>query len=109
MAYKPMCFKKTVGTAGTAEQLTTANILTPMVIIQAFDDNLTDTTPDGVFVGDNQVDKTLFNGTELNPRESVTFTAVNKGSGVELVDLSNIWIDADVAGDGVAVCYLQEV
>lgn len=109
MPYKPMCIKKTVGTAGTAEQLTTANILTPSVIIQAFDDNLTNSTPDDVFVGDNQVDKTLFNGTELNPRESITFTAVEKGSGVELVNLSDIWIDADVAGDGVTACYLQEV
>lgn len=108
MAYKPMCIKKTIGTAGTAEQLTTANILTPSVVIQAHDDNA-NAGNDGVFVGDNQVDETLFNGIELEARESVTFTAVNKGSGLELINLSDIWIDANTADDGVTACYLQEV
>lgn len=108
MAYKPICFKKTVGVAGTPERLTTANIMTSRVTIQAFDDNLTNSTPDGVFIGDNQVDKTLFNGIELNPRESVTFSAIDPKAGRGLISLRDIWIDADVADDGVIVCYLQE-
>jgi len=104
MAYKPMIIKKTVTTAGTAERLTEANIMTPSVIIQAADDNT-----DGVFVGDNQVDKTLFNGIELNARESVTFSAVDPKSGKGLISLRDIWIDVDTSSDEVIACYLAEV
>jgi len=109
MAYKPMVIKKLVTTAGIAERLTTSNVLTPSVVIQAFDDNDTDGVPDGVFVGDSQVDKTLFNGIELNPRESVTFSAIDPKSGGGLISLQDIWIDADVTNDGVTATYLEEV
>lgn len=105
MAYKPICIKKTISSAGTAERLTTANIFTPSVIIQAADDNT-----NGMFVGDNQVDKDLFNGIELNARESVTFSLINVGSGTELISLRDIWIDSDTAStDAVIACYLMEI
>jgi len=95
MAYKPMIIKKT---------LTEANIMTPSVIIQAADDNT-----NGAFVGDNQVDKTLFNGIELNARESVTFSAVDPKSGKGLISLRDIWIDVDTSSDEVVACYLMEI
>jgi len=104
MAYKPMIIKKTVTTAGTAERLTDLDILTPSVIIQAADDNT-----NGAFVGDSQVDKTLFNGVELNARESVTFNAVDPKSGKGLISLRDIWIDVDTSLDEVIACYLAEV
>jgi len=104
MPYKPMIIKKTITTTGTAERLTEANILTPSVIIQAADDNT-----NGVFVGDNTVDKTLFNGIELDARESVTFSAIDPKSGRGLISLRDIWIDVDTSADEVIACYLMEV
>jgi len=103
MSYKLACIKKTVAATGTAERLTDADLFSPSVIIQAFDDNT-----NGVHIGDSQVDKTLFNGTELDARESVTFSLINVGSGVELISLRDIWIDVDTNSDGVTATYLQE-
>ena len=101
MAYKPMIIKKLVTTKGTAERLTTSNILTPSVTIQANDDNTADA---GVFVGDNQVEYTTFTGIELNARESIT-----PKSGKGLISLRDIWIDTDNNGEGVTATYLEEV
>ena len=106
MAYKPMIIKKLVTTKGTAERLTTSNILTPSVTIQANDDNTADA---GVFVGDNQVEYTTFTGIELNARESITFSAVDPKSGKGLISLRDIWIDTDNNGEGVTATYLEEV
>ena len=104
MAYKPMCIKKTISSAGTAERLTTSNIKTPSVIIQAADDNT-----NGFFVGDNQVDKDAFNGIELNARESVTFSAIDPKSGEGLISLKDIWVDSDTGStDAVVACYLMD-
>ena len=105
MAYKPMIIKKLVTTAGIAERLTTTNILTPSVTIQANDDN----SSGGAFVGDSQVDKDLFTGIELDPRESITFAAIEPKSGNGLISLKDIWIDADGSGEGVTATYLEEV
>lgn len=106
MAYKPMVIKKLITTKGTAERLTKFNILTPSVIIQANDDNTADA---GVFVGDSQVNYVLFNGIELNLRESVTFSAVDPKSGKGLISLRDIWLDTDTDGEGVTATYLEDV
>ena len=63
----------------------------------------------GVFVGDNQVDKTLFTGIELNKRESVTFSAHDPQSCRGLISLRDIWIDVDTSSDEAVACYLTEV
>ena len=104
MQYKPMCFKKTVAASGTAERLTTSNLAVVYVSIQAFDDNT-----NGIFIGDSQVDKTLFNGIELNGREAVTFGAIQPGMGMDLISLKDIWIDADTTSDGVTVICLVPI
>ena len=103
MAYKPAIMKVNLTASGTAQRITSANILTPSVIIQAADDNT-----DGVMIGDNQVDKTLFNGIELDARESVTFTAIDPKSGKGLISLRDIWFDGDTTNDDIIVCYLIE-
>ena len=93
---------KTVTTAGTRVQLTTAKILVPMVVIQALSGN---TNP--VFVGSTNVSSTLY-FVRLAATNSVSITALTAGSGVTMVDLSSIWLDATTSAEGVNVGYMEQ-
>lgn len=108
MEYIPRCFRKAVTTAGTGEQLTTADIETPAVLIQAEVSNTGQ-----IYVGDSQVnysatDASIITGVELDSGDSISFDIADCGEDAA-INLSGIWLDAGVSGDGVWVTYLQEV
>ena len=111
MNYRPKVIRKAVGAAGTRERLTTAEILTPYVAIQAIQGNA-----GNVFVGDDQVSST--NGFELSTlasstggshREaSIIFDAGSFGRPGDLINLREIWLDCSTGSQSVTALFLDE-
>jgi len=102
-AVKPRCFTKAVTTAGTREQLTTAELYAPAVLIQAEVSNTGQ-----VYVGDKAV-SSANTGIELDSGDSITLSASDLGWTGALISLKDIWLDVSVSTDGVWCTYLQEV
>ena len=92
---------KAVTTAGTREQLTTASLKVPAVMIQAEVSNTGQ-----VYAGDNQVSATDC-GVELDSGDSITISAAELGWAEGKIDLSTIWLDVSVSTDGVWCTYLE--
>lgn len=107
MRYKPRTFIVDVTTAGTKQQITTANIQTPWVMLQVLDGN-----SGSIFVGDDQVSST--NGIELketNYAGADLFAPhlILSVPAPATISLSDIWVDTSNSGDDVAVMYLERI
>jgi hypothetical protein len=100
MILAPKVLSKTVATAGTREQLTTANLRVASVVIQASPSNT-----GIVYVGDNQVSSSV--GIALNANSSITFSNDDLGEGDAKIALNKIWVDVSVGGEGVSILYLE--
>ena len=88
----------TVTTAETAEQITALDIPSTGLIVQA------NTVNAGlIYVGDSTV--TSSNGMELEAGETFSITAEEIGSSNDEIVLSDVWIDAQLDGDGVRIQY----
>ena len=81
--------QKTVAAPGTAEQLATARQVNSPLMVKALSANT-----DLVFIGQVTGDVTSANGLQLAAGDVVIFSNVG--------DLSEIWLDVAVAGEGVA-------
>jgi hypothetical protein len=101
MKLKLSHFRKTVTTAGTREQLTTSEVKSPSVSIQALRAN-TNT----VFIGNNQVSSTT-HFVSLAAGGTTVLSAEAFGLAGAQIDLSQIWLDVGVNGEGVVVGYLD--
>jgi len=99
MRLKPYQFVKRVTTAGTREQLTTAQIRVPAVLISAEKSNT-----GNMFIGNNQVAAAMTMA-ELGAGESIVFDASLYGDAGAKWDLSTFWLDTSVSTDGVFVGY----
>lgn len=102
MIVKPSHFRKTVTTAGTREVLTTAQRHVSAVSIQAEADN-----SGAMYVGGDNVSSTNCLMV-LSPGATVELDAVKLGLGDAKIDLSSLWLDSAVSGDGVFCGYLEE-
>lgn len=100
---RPFHFRKTVTTAGTREQLTTAERHMTSVVITAEIDNT-----GYVYVGDRTVSSTNCFAL-LVAGASVSIDALSLGLGDAKIDLSEIWLDVSVSTDGAFVGYLEQV
>ena len=90
-----------VAAAGTAVQVSSSEIRTQSVIIQAPVDNTGD-----IFVGDSSVDSA--NGIIIRPGNSLDFTGDNMGQGGDFeINLSDLYVDAATNGDEVRVMYVE--
>lgn len=94
---------KTVTTAGTRVQLTTSNINVNSIIIQAKSGNT-----GKIYVGTSAVSSTRCVA-ELSAGQSwnFDFTDVQKGI-LETLNISQIWLDSSVNGEGVHYGYLTK-
>ena len=101
--FKPRCFTKSITTAGTREQLTTAEIKVPALLIQAKVANTGQ-----VYVGDKGVSSSNA-GIELDSGDSFVLSAAEFGWEGGLIMLSDIWLDVSVSTDGVWCSYLEGV
>jgi hypothetical protein len=90
----------TIDAAGTAERLTTEEIYSPAVYIQADSGNT-----GMLYVGESDVDET--NGIELSPEDAVTLDggAFQYTHGTQFL-LSDIYLDAETSGNKARVYYL---
>lgn len=98
---------KNVTVAGTPEALSASVLHTPVAQIQA---KLTNT--DTIYVGISGLNKaTLANcAITLEPGDVWNLNAVlGNQHGGDILDLSTIYIDADVSGNGVLVAYYKRV
>jgi len=102
MYSKPRVFRKTVGTSGVRERLTTSDLKVPAITIQALPENT-----NNVYIGDDQV--TTSNGLELDALDSITLSAQELGLGGASISLRDIWLDVDTGAEGVQVLYLERV
>lgn len=91
---------KTVTTAGTQVALTSSQIVTPKVVIQAKPGNT-----GNIFVGTADVSSSDY-GVVLAPGASTTLVASHIETGESGLDLTSIWVDAAVNGEGVTFLYL---
>lgn len=84
------------------QQCTNERILAAWVRISGFGGNT-----NGIFVGDVNVSAT--NGFELNPRESIAYSASNKGDFTEgpWFDLRDFYFATDTAGNDAVVEYYE--
>ena len=103
MIVRPFHFMKTVTTATTREQLTTAERHVTSAIIQA---EITNTGY--VYVGNSTVSSTDYFAL-LVAGASVSLDALSLGLSDAKIDLSEIWLDVSVSTDGVSVGYLETV
>jgi len=103
MALKPHCFMKAVTTAGTAERLTTSNIVVPSVQIQA---EVASANTGDVYIGDSAVSATNY-GLCLSSGDVQTFNAEQLGWGKAQISLKDIWLDVSVSTEGVSCLYLE--
>ena len=92
-------FKKAVTTAGTRTALQSSVLQVHTAIIKA---NAANTGV--IYVGDSSVAST--NGYELSAGEGVAIPLMLMPQTGSAVDLSAIYIDASVSGEGVSVAYL---
>jgi len=93
--------EKTVTAAGTREALLTGSrgeVAVLSVTIKALSTNT-----GKIYVGDHTVAST--NGFDLDPRDGVTLQTDNPE---HLINLSKIFLDAAVSGEGVRFIYLRE-
>jgi len=91
--------EKTVTAAGTAERLATGsryNVAVLSVTIKALSTNT-----GKIYVGDHEVAST--NGLDLDPRDSVDLVGTEKHP----INLSKIYIDSAVNGEGVRFIFLR--
>ena len=107
MKYKPKAFIVDVAAAGTAVQITTADIQTPWVMLQVCDGNT-----GSIFVGDSQVSST--NGIELKEADMgepdlLAPHVIMTVPAPATISLSDIWVDTSSSGDDVAVMYLERI
>jgi len=102
MAQTLKTFSKTVTVAGTAEPLSATKLFTTAFCIRAKLNN-----GGNLYTGDLTVDSN--NGMFLQPGETNEKAAqpVTRGT-LQTFDISKIYIDADVSGDGAIVEYLAE-
>ncbi len=103
MKLKPFGYGKNVTTAGTRERLTTAEINTPMVIIQAKSANT-----GLIYVGNDQVSSTNCM-ISLAARGTVTLSAADFGGADAVWDLTKIWVDCSVSGEGIYWGYAERI
>jgi hypothetical protein len=101
MLLKPFHFRKTVTTAGTREQLTTAKLHVPSFTISTEKSNTGD-----VYIGNNQVSATdcLI---ELGAGDVHEFEASKYGLAGANWDLTDFWVDVQTSGDGCFVGYAE--
>lgn len=91
---------KSVTTAGTRVQITSIQLYVYSVIIQALGSNT-----GKIYVGDSNVSSTQCYA-ELPAYGTTTLDGWNKEKGtMELLDLSKIYIDSSVNGEGVHIGY----
>jgi len=93
--------EKTVTAAGTREPLSTGkreDVAVLSVTIKALSSNT-----DKVYIGDHNVAST--NGFPLDPRDGVTLETDDPK---HLINLSKIYIDSAVNGEGVRFIFLRE-
>lgn len=92
--------RQTVTAAGTAERLTSTSVPVVSVAITAETDNT-----GLIAVGGSTVVAALATrrGIPLAAGESVTFTLSQDG----VDELSDVWIDSTVSGDGVTYAYVE--
>lgn len=97
-------FRKTVSVAGTAEALSSTRITTPAFVIRALDSN-----SGKIYIGSStSCDST--DGMFIHPNETNEKAARFTRYGVhKLWDLSKIYIDCEITGDGVVVEYEVDV
>lgn len=93
-------FQKTVAVAGTAEALSATSIFTKAFVIKGISGNT-----QSIYVGDSTVDNTGFG---LGADESVRAGDIESQGWDTTWDLSKVFIDADVNGEGVMVLYQAE-
>lgn len=99
MALYVKSFRKTVGVAGTAEPLSSTKLLAVSFVIRALKNNTGD-----IYVGDSSVDST--NGMWLDAGEANEKSPRTTKYGIhQQWDLSKVYIDAEVNGEGVVVEY----
>lgn len=79
---------QTVPTAGVSVQLASSNA-TQTVTVRAFATNT-----GKIYVGSSTVSSA--NGFQLSPQETIS---------LDIANISSIWIDADVSGEGVSYIY----
>ena len=103
MIVRPFHFMKTVTTAATREQLTTAEKHVTSATIQAEISNT-----GYVYVGNSSVSSTQY-AWLLVAGASVSLDAIKLGLADAKIDLSEIWLDVQVSTDGVSVGYLEQV
>lgn len=101
MLLKIFHFRKTVATAGTREQLTTAKRHVPSIIFQAEVSNTGQ-----VYIGNDQVTSTNC-VVELDSGDSIELSAASFGGSQANWDLTDFHIDVSVNGDGVFVGYAE--
>ena len=97
----PKHFMKTA-TAGTEVRLTTADIKTPAVLIQAERSNT-----GYVYLGQGPTMSSSSYGIDLAAADSVSITAKDFGMAGANISLKEIWMDVSVSTDGVSVFYLE--
>lgn len=95
----PLNFNKTVTTAGTAVRLTTTNFMAISATIQALHSNT-----GRVCFGASNVLVSTNTGTCLSADQAGPLLEIGQPSGKPF-DLSQIWIDSAVNGEGVSVTY----
>lgn len=86
-----------VTTAGTAEEISPTSLQVRSAVIQAKKDNT-----GSIYIGSSEVDNSGNKGTFLNAGEA--YTLAQDGTD-ELYNLNEVFIDADVSGEGVTVTY----
>lgn len=94
-------FRKTVTTAGTRIQLTTNEVNVVYLIIQALTGNT-----GRIYIGNNQVASTS-SFVDLAPDSSISLDSAQLGLGDAKLDMSKIWLDSSVSGEGVNVGYIE--
>jgi hypothetical protein len=81
--------QKTVTTAGTAERLSTGQVVNGPVMVKALPANT-----DNMYVGNVSGDVSSSNGMVLTPGDVIIFNHIG--------DLREIWLDSAVDGEGAA-------
>jgi len=99
---KPLHGITNVAAAGTEVRLTATPTLVSKVLIVAKDGNT-----GNIFVGGALVSSTSY-GVTLTAGESVSLSAGDVQAEVGLIDLSTIWIDCSVSGEGVSYLYFAD-
>ena len=92
-------FVKNVTTAGTAERISSTDILVSSVTFRAKKGNSND-----MYIGDSSVANTY---PDLDANQTVPFEAPIVNGNHTAINLKEIWVDADTNGEGVDVWYVK--